>query len=60
MADGISSFLKAPFYDPKVAEWAQNNKQPNSVMEQLSLQTTNFSSPGFTGPVMVSFLYSDC
>ncbi|KAI9695059.1 MAG: hypothetical protein M1820_008952 [Bogoriella megaspora] len=49
----IELFFKAPFYDRKVAQWAEDNKQPTSLLEDATISITNFTSPVFTGPVMV-------
>ena len=56
MTDGrsMSSFFKAPFYDREVVQWAEDSTQPAALMEEISIQMTKFSSPGFTGPVMLS------
>lgn len=32
-----SRFFKAPFYDPKVVEYAEANKQPWSLLETITL-----------------------
>ncbi|KIW24902.1 uncharacterized protein PV07_10585 [Cladophialophora immunda] len=49
----IQSFFKPPFYDRKVVQWTEDNKQPTGLLEGISIGAANFSSPGFTGPVMV-------
>ncbi|KAL9114737.1 MAG: hypothetical protein Q9227_001416 [Pyrenula ochraceoflavens] len=49
----IEGFFKAPYYDREVVQWAEDNKQPSALMEDISLPMTNFSSPGFTGLVMI-------
>ncbi len=46
-----------PFYDRAVVQWTEDNKQPTAVMEEITLPMTNFSSPAFTGPVMVSYFF---
>jgi pimeloyl-ACP methyl ester carboxylesterase len=51
-ANGLR-FFKAPFYDTKVVEYAEANKQPFSLMETITLTITNLTSPAFTGPILV-------
>ncbi|KAH8803052.1 Alpha/Beta hydrolase protein [Xylogone sp. PMI_703] len=49
----INTFFKVPFYDIKVAKAADDNKQPFSLMEVITLTISNLTAPAFTGPVMV-------
>ncbi|KAE8447325.1 hypothetical protein EG329_010883 [Mollisiaceae sp. DMI_Dod_QoI] len=49
----VNTFFKAPFYDQKVVEYAEANKQPFALMEVISLSITDLHSPNFTGPVLV-------
>ncbi|KIW76265.1 hypothetical protein Z517_11011 [Fonsecaea pedrosoi CBS 271.37] len=49
----IQSFFKPPFYDRKVVQWTEDNKQPTGLLEGISIGAANFSSPGFTGPVLI-------
>jgi len=53
----IGRFFKAPFYDTQVVEFTEATKQPFSLMEIISLSIQNLTSPDFTGPVMVCFLF---
>jgi hypothetical protein len=48
-----NSFFKAPFYDTKVVEYAEANKQPFALMELITLSITNLTSPDYVGPVLV-------
>lgn len=56
--DLLARFFHTPFYDPEVVEYAEANKQPFGLMETITIGLTNFNSPNFTGPVMVSHLPS--
>jgi len=49
----INGFFKAPAYDPAVVKYTDNNKEPFALMELVSLQATNLTSPDFAGPVLV-------
>ncbi|KAH6661673.1 Alpha/Beta hydrolase protein [Halenospora varia] len=49
----IEGFFKAPFYDPSVAQYTEDTKQPSGLVETITVRTTNLTSPDFTGPVMV-------
>jgi hypothetical protein len=46
-------FFKAPFYDADVVEYAEENKQPFSLMEVITLSQTELRAPEYTGPVLV-------
>lgn len=46
-------FFKYPFYDKKTIEYAEDNKQPFSLMEVISLSITDLHAPKYTKPVMV-------
>lgn len=54
-ADGQRRFFKSPFYDTKVVEYAEANKQPFGLMEIVTLSITDLHSPEFTGPVLVCY-----
>ena len=47
-----SRFFKQPFYDPKVAKFADDTKQPFAITELLSAMGGVPPLP-YTGPVMV-------
>lgn len=49
----VNTFFKAPFYDPRVVQYAEDNKQPFSLMEVITLSITDLHSPKFVGPVLV-------
>ncbi|KEF53280.1 uncharacterized protein A1O9_10728 [Exophiala aquamarina CBS 119918] len=47
-------FFKVPYYERDVVQYAQDNQAPAALLENLSIRTSNVSSPGFTGPVMLN------
>ncbi|EPE35617.1 alpha/beta-Hydrolase [Glarea lozoyensis ATCC 20868] len=47
------TFFKAPFYDTKVVEYAEANKQPFGLLEVVTLQITDRHSPNYTGPALI-------
>ncbi|PVH80876.1 alpha/beta-hydrolase [Cadophora sp. DSE1049] len=49
----VNVFFKYPFYDKKVVEYSETNKQPFALMEIISLAVTDLHAPKFTGPVLV-------
>ncbi|KAK4942066.1 hypothetical protein LTR10_018102 [Elasticomyces elasticus] len=49
----IENFFKVPFFDPEVAQWAQDHQEASGLLETLSVGYVNVSSPAFTGPVMI-------
>lgn len=55
VSDEVTRFFKVPFYERDVVQYAEDNKAPSALLENLSIGTTNVSSPAFTGPVMVRF-----
>ena len=49
----VQRFFKAPFYDTKVVDYAEKNKEPFSLMEVITLSQADLLSPEYTGPVLV-------
>lgn len=56
MFGNVATFFSDGTYDKSVVSWTERNKQPLAAVELLTSQTLNYSSPGFLGPLLVSFL----
>lgn len=47
------AFLAPPYYDPRIGEYTECNKEPFTTGEILTLASQPSSAPDFTGPVLV-------
>jgi pimeloyl-ACP methyl ester carboxylesterase len=55
----INTFFKFPFYDAKTVIFADDNKQPFSLMELITLSITDLHAPKFVDPVLVCGFFPD-